>query len=253
MATTHHPSRQTLSASTPSAQLPPERPRDAEERRLREEHILDTTAALLVRFGYRKTTVDDVAREAGVGKGTIYLHWKDKNALVRAAIWREQQKFSEDIKQRIAADPNGGLLHRVTTHGVLATLASPLIAAMFTGKSDIYSGALGTYDPGYINQLVIDTDDYLIQLQNAGLVRSDLPVSLITYLMTAIKVGIVYLPEILGQHHMPALPQLAESLSDLMRRWLEPEQLPGDTEVGKESLNELLDKIKEPANTPAVS
>jgi hypothetical protein len=69
--------------------------------------------------------------------------------------------------------------------------------------------------------------------------------------MTAIKAGIVFLPEILGQQHMPDLPQLAEGLSDLMRRWLEPEQLPGDTEAGKASLNELLDKIKEPTITSA--
>ncbi|PWT70406.1 MAG: hypothetical protein C5B60_12225 [Chloroflexi bacterium] len=247
MASTRHPSRRTLSGSAPPAQLPPERPRDAEERRLREEHILDTTAMLLVRYGFRKTTIDDVAREAGVGKGTIYLHWKDKNELFRAAIWREQERLSEDIKQRIAADPKGGSLHRVTTHGVLATLASPLMAAILTGKSDIYSGVLGAYDPGYINQLLSDTDAYLIQLQDAGLVRSELPASLITYLMTALKVGIVYLPEILGQDNMPAIPQLAEGLSDLMRRWLEPEQLPGDTEAGKESLNELLDRIKRPA------
>jgi hypothetical protein len=93
---------------------------------------------------------------------------------------------------------------------------------------------------------VSDTDTYLVQLQNAGLIRSDLPVSLITYLMTAIKVGVIYLPDILGQQYMPALPQLADGLGDLMRRWLEPEQLPGDSEAGKQSLNELLEKITEP-------
>src|SRR5215472_14971786 len=66
------------------------------ERKLREERILDTAAAMLVRWGYRKTTIDDVAREAGVGKGTIYLHWKDKNELFRAAILRVNQQVSED-------------------------------------------------------------------------------------------------------------------------------------------------------------
>src|SRR5271165_6385968 len=117
-----------------------------DDRTWREERILDAATTLLVRWGYRKTTIDDVAREAGVGKGTIYLHWKDKNELFRAAIWREQQRFTEDVKQRIAADPDGGLLHRTTTHGILATLSSPLMAAMFTGKSDIFNGVLGAYD-----------------------------------------------------------------------------------------------------------
>src|SRR5215468_8757844 len=82
-----------------------------DERLQREERILDAAAALLVRWGYRKTTIDDVAREAGVGKGTIYLHWKDKNELFRAALWRASQQVTEDTMQRLTADPEGGLLH----------------------------------------------------------------------------------------------------------------------------------------------
>jgi hypothetical protein len=45
----------------------------SDERKLREEHLLVAATTLLVRWGYRKTTIDDVAREAGVGKGIIYL------------------------------------------------------------------------------------------------------------------------------------------------------------------------------------
>src|SRR5512140_1641152 len=95
----------------------------------RAEHILDTAAALLVRWGFRKTTVDDVAREAGVAKGTIYLHWKDKNELFRAALMRAQEQVNAEMQQRIAADPEGGLPHRLWTHGTLAALANPLTAA----------------------------------------------------------------------------------------------------------------------------
>ncbi|MBV8695914.1 MAG: helix-turn-helix transcriptional regulator, partial [Ktedonobacteraceae bacterium] len=40
----------------------------------RAEHILDVAAALIVRWGYGKTTLDDIARQVGVAKGTIYLH-----------------------------------------------------------------------------------------------------------------------------------------------------------------------------------
>jgi len=43
--------------------------------------IMDATDRLLVRFGYRKMTVEDVAAEAGIGKGTIYLHFSSKKRL----------------------------------------------------------------------------------------------------------------------------------------------------------------------------
>ena len=74
MATSHHPARRALTNNAQPGE-PPERQSASDERKLREERLLDVATTLLVRWGYRKTTIDDVAREAGVGKGTIYLHW----------------------------------------------------------------------------------------------------------------------------------------------------------------------------------
>src|SRR5207245_10540932 len=123
MATTHRSDQQISTRNTQPGQP------ESDERKLREERILDAATTLLVRWGYRKTTIDDVAHEAGVGKGTIYLHWKDKNDLFRAAIWRERQRYSEELQRRIAADPDGGLLHRITDHGPPAALTKPVKAA----------------------------------------------------------------------------------------------------------------------------
>ena len=242
MATSSKTNHHTLTDKGPPRQ-PSERQIEPAERQQREERILDAAAALLVRWGYRKTTIDDVAREAGVGKGTIYLHWKDKNELFRAAIWREEQRYIEDVKRRINADPQGGLLHRVTAHSMMALMDVPLMGAMFTGKTDIYSGILGAVGPKFIDQLVADTDAWLVQLQQAGLIRADLSAPIITYLMTALKIGVIYLPEVIGQKHMPAMEPLTEAASDLIRRWLEPEVLPSDTDVGKRSFTELLDRV----------
>ena len=245
MATVHHSARRTPSRQAPIAQ-PPERQPASDERTLREERLLDAAATLLVRWGYRKTTIDDVAREAGVGKGTIYLHWKDKNALFRAAIWREQQRFNEELQRRINADPEGGLLHRITTHGMLAALSNPLIAAIAGGKTDIVGGYLGALDPGSLRQLVDSGDAYFRELQRAGLIRADLPVSAVTYLLGALKVGMFNWSELQSQEHKPSMEQLTEALSDLIRRWLEPEHLPGTSDVGKRLWAEYLSSVKEP-------
>lgn len=50
--------------------------------------ILDAAESLFVRFGYRKTSVDDVAREAGIAKGTVYLYFAGKEPLFRAMLSR---------------------------------------------------------------------------------------------------------------------------------------------------------------------
>ena len=214
-----------------------------DDRKMREERLLDAAVALLVRYGYRKTTIDDVAREAGVGKGTIYLHWKDKNELFRAAIWREQQRYSADLQRRIAADPQGGLLHRVTTHGMLAGMANPLMAAIISGKSDIFNGFLRATDPDFLNQLFGGADIYFTQLQQAGLVRPDIPAPVITYLVTALKVGLFNSADLVGKEHMPSVEQLTAWLSDLIRRWLEPEHIPDAGEAGKALWSDYLAKI----------
>ena len=55
----------------------------------REQRILDAAANLIAHYGYDKTTVDEIAREAGVSKGAIYLHFKSKEDLFEALLLRE--------------------------------------------------------------------------------------------------------------------------------------------------------------------
>jgi AcrR family transcriptional regulator len=217
-------------------------PRD--ERQLREERILDAAAALLVRWGYRKTTVDDVAREAGVGKGTIYLHWKDKNALFAATLRRASRHLIDYTIRKIAADPDGGLPHRLWTHSMLAAFTDPLMSAVMTGQSDILQGLTSVFPAAALLQMAGDYEEYIVQLQGVGLIRTDLPVSVITYLTSALKIGLINTPEVLSTGQLPNVEQLTEAISDLIRRWLEPDQPPKDSEVGKQLLIEWLEKLE---------
>jgi AcrR family transcriptional regulator len=237
-----------VTSSKTADQRPPEdepSQQQPDERKRREEHILDVAAALLVRWGYRKTTIDDVAREAGVSKGTIYLHWTDKNELFRAALMHAQQQAAADLRQRIAADPQGGLPHRLWTHGMMAALSNPLMAAIMKGRTDIFQGLRGAFDAETLQQMMGDYAEYVVQMQRAGLIRADLPVSVITFLTGALKIGIINTPDLFGPEGTPSPERLAEAVSDLIRRWLEPEQLPGDSAVGKRHVAEWLEKVQD--------
>jgi len=70
------------------------------------DRILDATERLLGRFGYDKTTVDDIAQEAGVSKRTIYLHFPGKEAVALASIDRVVGRVTDRLRQlAAAADP----------------------------------------------------------------------------------------------------------------------------------------------------
>lgn len=60
--------------------------------------ILDATDRLMARYGFRKMTVDDIAREAGVGKRTIYLHFKSKEDVGLSSIDRVVQQVHASLE-----------------------------------------------------------------------------------------------------------------------------------------------------------
>ena len=66
--------------------------------------ILDATDRLLARFGYRKMTVEDIAVEAGIGKGSIYLHFSSKEEVVLSHIDRIVDRLRERLKEIAHSD-----------------------------------------------------------------------------------------------------------------------------------------------------
>jgi AcrR family transcriptional regulator len=59
--------------------------------------ILDGVDVLLSRYGYKKMTMDDLARNVGIGKGTIYLHFPSKEELTLSHITRIVDRLLEKL------------------------------------------------------------------------------------------------------------------------------------------------------------
>jgi AcrR family transcriptional regulator len=71
--------------------------------------ILDAADRLLRHYGPQKTTVADVAREAGVGVGTVYLEFPSKDAIVEALSRTRHRAVLEAMRRAAAAaEPSAG-------------------------------------------------------------------------------------------------------------------------------------------------
>ena len=66
--------------------------------------ILDAAERLLARYGYQKMTMDDLAREAGIGKGTTYLHFPSKQEVILCSIDRIVERLLEQLRTIARSD-----------------------------------------------------------------------------------------------------------------------------------------------------
>lgn len=65
------------------------------------ETLLKTAQKLFARFGFNKTTVDEIASAAHIAKSTLYHHFASKEDIFRAVIEREGKTLAERIRDAV--------------------------------------------------------------------------------------------------------------------------------------------------------
>ncbi|MCE2485112.1 MAG: TetR/AcrR family transcriptional regulator [Desulfurellaceae bacterium] len=67
-------------------------------REFRVREILDATCRVVSRYGFQGATVDRVAEEAKIAKGTIYLYFHKKEELFKAAVEQGMENFTNQVR-----------------------------------------------------------------------------------------------------------------------------------------------------------
>ena len=62
----------------------------------KESRLLETAYKLFTRKGVKDTSVQEIADNADVGKGTFYLYFKDKYEIRDVLIYRKSKKLFND-------------------------------------------------------------------------------------------------------------------------------------------------------------
>jgi AcrR family transcriptional regulator len=81
--------------------------------------ILDAAFHRVMDIGLARTTVEDVARAAGLSRQTIYRYFPSKEHLITALVLREEERFLDGIRQAFAVDPE---LEAAISDGILFCL-----------------------------------------------------------------------------------------------------------------------------------
>lgn len=71
---------------------------------VKREQILDGAMRVFMRMGFDASSMNDITREAGVSKGTLYVYFKNKEDLFAAIIQRKKSLVYEKLKEIVDAD-----------------------------------------------------------------------------------------------------------------------------------------------------
>lgn len=191
-----------------------------EDRALR---ILDRAAELVGRWGYDKTSIDDIARAAAVAKGTIYLHFESREALFVALLRRERLLALEAIRGALvdAARPVG--LTDLARATVAATGARPLLKALLIKDAEVLGRLRRVRGPaerqgagrrGFFT--------YLERLREIGAIRSDKTIIEQSQMLATVFIGALVAPALLPKEMIEAAGPAEEVVADIVARTFDP-------------------------------
>ena len=105
----------------------------------RRTEIVDAARSVFARKGFERGIMDEIAKEAGIAKGTIYLYFRSKEEIYRAVLHHDMQLLKKSTLERIDAAKN--LKDKIRVF-ILARLESAEARKEFFRIMDTESGSL---------------------------------------------------------------------------------------------------------------
>lgn len=113
----------------------------------KKECILGAAARAFAKFGFKKAAVEEIAKEAGVAKGTVYLAAETKEDLYYQSVHREVRAWTAELSKLIdPRTPADQLLRQCALAGLKYLQDRPLVR-------DLLFGSIHLMLPGWSQQL----------------------------------------------------------------------------------------------------
>lgn len=220
--------------------------KELSRREERERRILDAAAELLQKWGYRKTTLEDIAKRASVAKGTIYLSWKTREELFMALIAREQASLYAEIVRRMEEDLVVGItLPGLVKYSILVTLQNPLAKALILQDVDFLGKLIINEYRSTINQVQLQGYmGILNSLRACGVIRADMDLQEQALMVVSVSWGFLLVDPLLPNVFRCSDEQLAERVYLALKRLLEPDIPPTEEQraAGQRLFREYIER-----------
>lgn len=86
-------------------------------------NILKAAAELFATQPFHKVLLSEVAEAAGVGKGTLYIYFKDKNDLYLSVVYNGYSQLIDRLRQKVDENRNSALVNLEAAVGEIVTFA----------------------------------------------------------------------------------------------------------------------------------
>jgi TetR/AcrR family transcriptional repressor of mexJK operon len=200
----------------------PGRPRDVAKL----EAILDAAYALFLQRGIAATTMDEVAERASVSKMTVYANFRDKPALLAAALDRRIKSLYVFDELSVGPDLNSSVERLVRLgEAAVSAITQPQVIRMtrLMGESAAQHPQLAaTFYAAGRGELLKRIATCLRALTKRGLVSIKKP-DLAAEQLVASWLGMSVLRQILGVAGPPAADEITEhvrySVDAMIRAW----------------------------------
>ena len=169
-----------MSASTAAAPAP-----DNSKTKPVRERLLDAAEGCLEQFGPQKTSMEDVARAAGMSRATVYRYFENRDALLLGVASRQSSALAAEAINYLA---QFNTISDWMVEGLLFTLREiprrPVFASLVTSLDSRASGSLFLGSTGLVQIGVNVLQPMFANAKAQGLLRDDVdPEMLVEWLL----------------------------------------------------------------------
>ncbi|ABR48072.1 transcriptional regulator, TetR family [Alkaliphilus metalliredigens QYMF] len=153
--------------------------------------ILEISESILLRYGYSKSTIDEIASVAKLGKGTIYLHWKSKDELFQALFHKISAEIIYQVLLEVQKDKSIVHFDKFISTIYRICYDRELIVALFTKDTKLLGRFIDKKNSSQSQEMKFKSLTNSLQMyRQYNLVKEDVSIKTQTHTIHMLLIGI---------------------------------------------------------------